>query len=401
MKKVAKLASVMMLVVLGACATDDPADELDPACDDDAKCDAASSQGFEIFKGVDGKYYFHVVGKNGRILMRSQAYTTKASATKGVESIRTNGVDAASYKVLEATNGEYYVNLYAKNHEIIATSETYTRKFNAARAVDSTVTLVSSAQRARAASTSGARFQTFAGVDHESYFHLRAANGEVVLASEGYVNPASALKGIASVRTNGTVASHYELLQAVDGQWYFHLKAANNEVIAHGETYASKSNAQRALDATVALLKSQLVADPKPVKEPTRTLVGRTDLVNLLDAMTEVAAFGTSLEYFGFAEQAAKPSSATCHAATAAQAVQAFDDIVTSVKTGGDPSADPRFTATLITKAHAQMVELLGSDAYQVCTHDVSGGMAATSETYILSQAVGGPKLLLELGAED
>jgi uncharacterized protein YegP (UPF0339 family) len=77
----------MMVVALGACATDDPADELDPACDDDAKCDAASSQGFEIFKGVDGKYYFHVVGKNGRILMRSQAYTTKASATKGVESL--------------------------------------------------------------------------------------------------------------------------------------------------------------------------------------------------------------------------------------------------------------------------------------------------------------------------
>src|SRR4051812_30659030 len=90
MLKSAKLASVVMLLVVGGCAAEEIDDGIEPACTDDAKCDAASNEGFEIFKGADGKYYFHLEASNGRIVLRSQGYTTKASATKGVESVRLN-----------------------------------------------------------------------------------------------------------------------------------------------------------------------------------------------------------------------------------------------------------------------------------------------------------------------
>ena len=35
------------------------------------------------------------------------------------------------------------------------------------------------------------------------------------------------------------------MLQAADGQWYFTVKAANDEIIAVSEMYPSKDNAER------------------------------------------------------------------------------------------------------------------------------------------------------------
>src|SRR5687767_4591991 len=128
MLRTASFISVALVGLLGACVADEDSElGIEPACEDDTKCDGANQQGFEIFKGADGKHYFHVVSKNGKIVMRSQAYTTRASAVTGVESVRTNGVDPANYKLLQARNGEWYLNLYAQNHEVIATSETYPR----------------------------------------------------------------------------------------------------------------------------------------------------------------------------------------------------------------------------------------------------------------------------------
>ena len=43
---------------------------------------------------------------------------------------------------------------------------------------------------------------------------------------------------------------------AGDGQYYFVLKAANGELLATGETYSSKSNAQHAVDTIVGLGKA-------------------------------------------------------------------------------------------------------------------------------------------------
>jgi uncharacterized protein YegP (UPF0339 family) len=401
LKSSAKLAAVFLLSAMAACAADEADDDsgLDPACDDDTtKCDGQSAQGFEVFKGIDGSYYFHLVSGNGKIVMRSQAYSSKQAATKGTESVRTNGVKAAQYKVLEAANGEFYINLYAANHEIIATSETYPRKFNAERALDASVTLVAKAQHIRAAS-SGAKFQTFVGADHQAYFHLRGKNGEVMLSSEGYLNTASAIKAIASIRENGKIASRFSIKSAADGQYFFTLEAANHEIIARGETYASKSNAQRAVDTVVELLTSELVADPKPVKAPTRSIESHSDLLQALQGLADAAAGGTSLVYFGAAEQAAKASGSTCETMAAADIASQYDALVDEVMTEGKKSLAPQLTQALLTSARSQLVELLGSDTYQLCTHELAqGAVTQGSETFILSTRADGPKLVLQLG---
>lgn len=399
--KTAKLVSaVLIAMTAAACATEEDL-SIEPACEgDDAKCDAASSQGFEIFKGADGKYYFHMVSGNGAIVLRSQAYSSKSAATKGVESVRANGVDPENFRVLEAANGEFYVNLYAANGEVIATSETYARKYNAKRAIDTSVGLVAEAQHIRAAK-SGARFQTLIGADHQAYFHLRGKNGEVMLVSEGYLNAASAIKGIASVRTSGKVASNYTIKTAADGQYYFTLEAANHEVIGHGETYASKSNAQRAVDTMVALLKSELVADPAAKKAPARSLADQTDLVKALGALSDIAAGGDQLSYFGFAEQAAKPAGVSCEDATADQISQAYDGLIEEVQLSGDASKRPDLTQSLIDSSKAQLTVLLGTDSYELCTHALEGQGISGAETFILSKSATGPKIVLELGYDE
>jgi uncharacterized protein len=218
---------------------------------------------FETFKGIDGKYYFHMLAANGELVLRSQAYTTLASAKKGIDSVLSNGVDATNYDVLEAQDGQYYFNVVAANNKIVGTSELYVSKSNAERAVDTLVNLVSLANRASAAAKGGARFEVFAGADGKQYFHMRAANGEIVLASEGYTTKTKALAGITSVRTNGADAENFEVLAASNGQYYINLVATNGQIIATGELYVTKTNATRAVTTISDLLHSQKVADPQ------------------------------------------------------------------------------------------------------------------------------------------
>ncbi|MBL8957357.1 MAG: DUF1508 domain-containing protein [Myxococcaceae bacterium] len=99
---------------------------------------------FEVFKGLDSKYYFHARALNGEIVLQSQAYTTRTSALNGVVSVNTNGAIASRYTVLPAADGQYYFVLKAANGATIARSETYSTKSNATRAVAGCVELLSS-----------------------------------------------------------------------------------------------------------------------------------------------------------------------------------------------------------------------------------------------------------------
>jgi len=51
------------------------------------------------------------------------------------------------------------------------------------------------------------KFQIFKGRDAQFYFRLRAGNGEVICASEGYVSKQGCRKGIEAVKTAAAHAS--------------------------------------------------------------------------------------------------------------------------------------------------------------------------------------------------
>lgn len=70
-------------------------------------------------------------------------------------------------------------------------------------------------------------------------FVLKAANAETILTSEQYTTRTAADKAIASVQSNSPLDERYEKKTTKDGHPYFNLKAANHEIIGSSESYSS------------------------------------------------------------------------------------------------------------------------------------------------------------------
>ncbi len=60
--------------------------------DDDGR--RAMAAKFVVKKGSTGKFRFNLVASNGEIIATSEAYNSKASAMKGIESVRKNAPTA-------------------------------------------------------------------------------------------------------------------------------------------------------------------------------------------------------------------------------------------------------------------------------------------------------------------
>jgi len=246
-------ALVCMSLSAVACAA--PTDQEDAIEAEETSQDLVSrSAFFETFQGVDGRHYFNLMAGNGQNVLRSQGYTKLSSAQSGVASVLENGNDKRNFDVKQATNGDWYFNLKAANHEIIGTSELYASKSNAERGAVVVRKLVRLSRDATQAAPRRESFETFKGEDGKSYFRLRAANGEILLGSQGYTTAASARNGIASVQSNGVDTSSYEVFETNDGSFALRLVAANGEIIARGESYSSKSNATRAVNRLAEIL---------------------------------------------------------------------------------------------------------------------------------------------------
>ncbi|HEX6917618.1 MAG TPA: YegP family protein [Phycicoccus sp.] len=50
---------------------------------------------FELYKDKAGKFRFRLKASNGQVIATGEAYETKASAMKGIESVRKNASAAA------------------------------------------------------------------------------------------------------------------------------------------------------------------------------------------------------------------------------------------------------------------------------------------------------------------
>ncbi|MBR8335506.1 YegP family protein [Burkholderia ambifaria] len=84
-----------------------------------------------------------------------------------------------------------------------------------------------------------AKFEIKKATNGQYFFHLKSANGEIILASERYEEKGGARTGIASVRENAPLDERYERKIGHNGEYMFNLKAANRQVIGTSETYKS------------------------------------------------------------------------------------------------------------------------------------------------------------------
>lgn len=84
------------------------------------------------------------------------------------------------------------------------------------------------------------KFEIFKDKAGEFRFRLKAGNGQVILASEGYKAKASCKNGIESVRKNSQMDGRFERKATKSGKWMFNLKASNGQVVGTSETYESE-----------------------------------------------------------------------------------------------------------------------------------------------------------------
>ena len=87
------------------------------------------------------------------------------------------------------------------------------------------------------------KFEVYKDKAGEFRFRLKAGNGQIILASEGYKQKAGAMNGIKSVKKNAPSDTNFERKETKSGAQRFNLLAANKQVIGTSESY--KSNAAR------------------------------------------------------------------------------------------------------------------------------------------------------------
>jgi uncharacterized protein len=126
--------SFATLSAVGCAAGGDESAELG-----DSESSATSPGKIELYQSSDAQFRFRVVAGNGRILLSSEAYTTKAAAQNGIESVLENGIDPAQYQLNQTAAGKWNLRLRAGNYEVIAFTQSYSTKSSATRAIGSCV----------------------------------------------------------------------------------------------------------------------------------------------------------------------------------------------------------------------------------------------------------------------
>ena len=116
---------------------------------------------------------------------------------------------------VKQTQAGFSFNLVADNNEIIATSEVYTSKAACLKGIESVQYNAPLApvedQTVKDYEPEGnPKFSIFKDKAGEFRFRLRAENGEIVAASEGYKEKDSCINGIDSVRKNAPAAEIVE-----------------------------------------------------------------------------------------------------------------------------------------------------------------------------------------------
>ena len=109
--------------------------------------------------------------------------------------------------VVKKTDSGFSFNLMADNNEVIATSEVYTTKAACMKGIESVAdnapfAPIEDQTVANYDAEALPKFEIFKDKAGEFRFHLKAGNGEIIATSEGYKAKDGCLKGIDSVKFN-------------------------------------------------------------------------------------------------------------------------------------------------------------------------------------------------------
>lgn len=80
---------------------------------------------FELKKDRGGQFMFNLIAANGRIVLTSERYKSKASAMNGIKSVKKHARSEKNFERSTAKNGGACFVLQASNGETIGRSQVY------------------------------------------------------------------------------------------------------------------------------------------------------------------------------------------------------------------------------------------------------------------------------------
>jgi uncharacterized protein len=80
---------------------------------------------YELKQNDKGQFSFALKAVNGEIILRSELYESRAAAEKGIASVQKNSPLDTHYERKDASDGRFYFNLKASNHQVIGSSQLY------------------------------------------------------------------------------------------------------------------------------------------------------------------------------------------------------------------------------------------------------------------------------------
>lgn len=83
---------------------------------------------FQVFQDKKGEYRFRLKSSNGQVVLKSQGYTSKQSAMKGIKSVARLSENSKKFVRKNAKNGQFYFTLKSVNGQVVGTSGEYASK---------------------------------------------------------------------------------------------------------------------------------------------------------------------------------------------------------------------------------------------------------------------------------
>ena len=152
-----------------------------------------STSEFQSFP-VEQTSIHNFVDADQEVETRQRNLENRVQALKtGIQSVTENSeTSKGRFELKQSAGGQYFFNLKASNGQIILSSEMYNSKNAAERGIESI----------KRNAADGARFERKSGANNQSYFILKAGNGEEIGKSENYTSEAAMENGISSVMKN-------------------------------------------------------------------------------------------------------------------------------------------------------------------------------------------------------
>lgn len=101
---------------------------------------------YELRTAANEEFYFNLKAGNHEVILTSELYKAKASAEIGIASVQKNGGNRANFTLLTAKDGSPYFVLKAQNGETIGRSEMYTSKAAAEKGISSVMANAATAE---------------------------------------------------------------------------------------------------------------------------------------------------------------------------------------------------------------------------------------------------------------